>query len=178
MNILGQLLLWGGFLSGSLATVLNQEKKIAWDTIPWAWYITSVIVCIAGIVLLRISKTSSTESTVESTANLAEIRTSLANLLKHMNELLGQMPEMAPSEMVAFIDDVLAPDFQIFADGRNAITSEMGLPKFADVMTHFSAGERAINRAWSAAADGYVDEATTCVKRGVAMLNDAEQELG
>ncbi|MDG2186484.1 MAG: hypothetical protein P8K79_12460 [Mariniblastus sp.] len=178
MNVLGQILLWGGFLSGSLATVLNLEKKIAWSTIPWGWYIGSVIICIIGIVLLRIGKKSAAESSHESTASLAEIRASVVNLINHTEQLRGQMDEMAPSEMVAFIDDVLAPDFYTFAEGRNAITAEMGLQKFADVMTHFSAGERAINRAWSAAADGYVDEATTCVKRGLAMLHDAQQELG
>ena len=178
MSVLGQILLWGGFLSGSLATVLNLEKKIAWSTIPWGWYIVSVIICIVGIVLLRLAKQSATESTVESTANLAEIKDSLAKLIEHAGQMLGRMDELAPSEMTTFIDDVLAPDFQTFADGRNAITSEKGLQKFADVMTHFSAGERAIHRAWSAAADGYVDEATTCVDRAVTMLKDAQQELG
>lgn len=187
MNVLGQILLWGGFLSGSLATVLNLEVKpqdngavnewSAWATIPWPWYLASVTVCIIGIVLLRIGKKSAAESSHESTASLAEIRASLVNLINHTEQLRGQMDEMAPSEMTAFIDDVLAPDFYTFAEGRNAITAEMGLQKFADVMTHFSAGERAINRAWSASADGYIEEATTCVERGVVMLHDAQQEL-
>ena len=125
MNVLGQILLWGGFLSGSLATVLNLEKKIAWSTIPWGWYIGSVIICIIGIVLLRIGKKSAAESSHESTASLAEIRASVVNLINHTEQLRGQMDEMAPSEMVAFIDDVLAPDFYTFAEGRNAITAEM-----------------------------------------------------
>lgn len=178
MNIIGQILLWGGFLSGSLATVLNVEKKIAWSTIPWGWYLVSVTICIVGIAILRLSRKSTVESSEESTASLSEIRESLIKLLKNTQHMSGQMDEMAPSEMTVFIDDVLAPDCYTFAEGRNAITTEMGLQKFADVMTHFSAGERAVNRAWSAAADGYVDEAKTCVERAVSMFEDAQQELG
>ena len=62
MSFLGQILLWGGFLSGSLATVLNLEKEDAWATIPWPWYIASVVICVVGIVLLRLGKKSATES--------------------------------------------------------------------------------------------------------------------
>ena len=179
MNIIGQMLLWAGFLSGSLATVLNvEDDKIPWSTIPWGWYLASVSICVVGIVLLRLGRTSTVESTEESTASLSEIRGSLLNLLKNTQQMSGQMDELAPSEMTVFIDDVLSPDCYIFAEGRNAITTEMGLQKFADVMTHFSAAERAVNRAWSAAADGYVDEAKKCVERAVSMFEDAYQELG
>ena len=44
-------------------------------------------------------------------------------------------------------------------------------------MSPFAAGERAINRAWSAAADGYIDEATVCLQRGFEMLTTANAEL-
>ena len=75
------------------------------------------------------------------------------------------------------IDNVLADDLRTFADGRDSMTTEYNLIVFADVMSSFAAGERAINRAWSAAADGYVDEATDCLQRGHAMLSAARIEL-
>ena len=33
-----------------------------------------------------------------------------------------------------------------------------GLQPYADIMSAFAAGERYINRVWSASTDGYVDE--------------------
>ena len=64
-----------------------------------------------------------------------------------------------------------------FADGRDSITVEYGLSVFAEVMTQFAAGERAINRAWCAAADRYVDEAAACVERAVVFFHEAKREL-
>jgi hypothetical protein len=48
---------------------------------------------------------------------------------------------------------------------------------YAELMDRFAAGERQINRAWSAAADGYLDEATRCLSNVPAMLAEAEQKL-
>ena len=84
---------------------------------------------------------------------------------------------MTPRQMVEFIDVELADDLREFADGRDSITAEHGLAVFAEVMTQFAAGERAINRAWCAAADRYVDEAATCVERAVMFFHEAKREL-
>ena len=40
-----------------------------------------------------------------------------------------------------------------------------GMQNYADVMSHFAAGERYINRVWSASTDGYVDEVRTYLER-------------
>ena len=42
---------------------------------------------------------------------------------------------------------------------------KFGLQSFADVMNPFAAGERYLNRVWSASTDGYIDEAHTYVTK-------------
>lgn len=209
MKILGQILLWLGFLSGALATVfhspgkgLNYVKGLTqdqvdeagmrfelpdlsgleipadgWNLIQWPWYLISVAVAIAGVVLLYAGKSSEGKKSEKTKANLEEIKKSLDRLIVNVSSFKKSMQTMPPSQMTKHIDDVLADDFRIFADGRDSITAEHGLPVFAEVMSQFAAGERAVNRAWSAAADGYVDEAETCIERAEQMLRVAQTEL-
>ena len=44
-------------------------------------------------------------------------------------------------------------------------------------MSSFAAGERYINRVWSASADGYIEEAATYLKKAGAMFVDAQTQL-
>ncbi len=52
-------------------------------------------------------------------------------------------------------------------DSRNVLISQLGLTGFAEFMDAYSRMERALNRAWSAAADGVLDEAFDCISTAV-----------
>ena len=209
MKILGQILLWLGFLSGSLATVFHSPGKgleyvkgltqtdvddagmrfqlpdlsglevpeDGWNLIQWPWYLISVAVAIAGVVLLYTGKSAEGQKSEKTKANLEEIKRSLGRLIANISTFKKTMQKLPPSQITKYIDDELAEDFRIFADGRDSITAEHDLSVFAEVMSQFAAGERAVNRAWSAAADGYVDEAETCIERAEQMLRTAQTEL-
>lgn len=205
MRILGHILLWAGFLAGSLLTVFNSTKEgvefvkginpdevkgfavpdlssielpeNGWHLIPWPAYSVAAFVCLVGVILLHKTRLESTEKSEVSAANLNEIKNALARAIGNTKALAAESPKIAPSKIVAQIDDEIAVDLRVFAEGRNSMTTEYGLTVFANVMSPFAAGERAINRAWSAAADGYVDEATDCLNRGHQMLVDAQNEL-
>ena len=207
MRFLGHVLLWIGFLAGSLATVFNSSpdgvefvKKLTpeskyvndfelrdlssvevpengWNLIPWVWYSISAVVCLSGVVLLHSSRRTATQKSEKSAADLQEIGQALERAIANTRRLAKESSKLAPSKIVARIDGELADDLRIFADGRECMISEHGLKLFADVMSPFAAGERAINRAWSAAADGYIDEASTCLERGLEMLTQARENL-
>ncbi|MDA7859315.1 hypothetical protein N9B05_05785, partial [Mariniblastus sp.] len=113
----------------------------------------------------------------EAMLSLVDLNTRLTQLIGNLEGMLESIDELPPSQITARIDEQLADDFREFADGRNLITTEYGLDVFADVMTQFASGERSVNRAWSAAADGYIDEAETCLKRGRDMLQEAQRLL-
>jgi hypothetical protein len=178
MNVLGQIVMWGGFLSGSLATVFRLEVvDDKWSTINWIWYGLSIAVGVAGVALIRISKWSLVGKSEKSQADLAQIKTSLHHLIATVGSFNASIATMTPKQMVVFIDEQLSEDLRTFADGRDSITAEHNLEVFAEVMTQFAAGERAINRAWCAAADRYVDEAANCVMRALAFFQEAQNAL-
>ena len=205
MRLLGHVLLWAGFLVGSLLTVfhstsegveyvkgLKQEDvkgfeladlttvavpENGWHLIPWLWYSIAAAVCFAGVVLLHSSRRTATQKSDKSAANLDEITQALERAIVSVANLSKVSSGIAPSKIAQRIDDEIADDLRIFADGRDSMTTEYGLDVFADVMSPFAAGERAINRAWSASADGYIDEATDCLQRGHQMLVAAHEVL-
>jgi hypothetical protein len=48
-----------------------------------------------------------------------------------------------------------------------------GMQNYADVMSNFAAGERYINRVWSASTDGYVDEVNMYIDRALEQFREA-----
>ncbi len=64
------------------------------------------------------------------------------------------------------IDELFPGDLNTFVEARETIPHVYGLQAYADVMSHFAAGERYLNRVWSASADGYVDEVRTYLEEG------------
>ena len=48
-----------------------------------------------------------------------------------------------------------------------------GMQNYADVMSNFAAGERYINRVWSASTDGYVDEVNLYLDKALSQFREA-----
>ena len=92
-------------------------------------------------------------------------------------EDLSRQTEHVPRDVLRCIDEECAEPLADFADSRQAIVKRCGLTVYADVMTEFAAAERYINRAWSAAADGYVDEVAASLDRANLHLQEAKNQL-
>ena len=139
-----------------------------WPTINWLWYGLAMVGGIGGVILLRkTSKSAETES-----GRVAEeysvVTSNLAELKQRIGELKINLDKLAPRDVVDFIDETCAEPFSDFADARNALVQRFGLQAFAEIMTQFASGERFLNRAWSAAADGYMKEVKDSVMRSDA----------
>ena len=148
-----------------------------WHLIPWTWYGVSCVLCFAGVVTLHASKKAQRKSFEKTRISMADLTQHLSTVIEAIEQLQQELETLPPSQMVARIDGDMADELRLFAEGRESITAEFGLNVFADVMTDFAAGERAINRAWSASADGYVDETALCLTRARAMLESARHTL-
>jgi hypothetical protein len=162
--IAGQLFLWLGFLGGSFAAVLRKEiPEAPWQTIPWMMYGCSVLVGGIGVVMLRREKAGQNEVDGDSDAGFTAVKEKLKDAAEAVANLKQNLVEMTCEEVLDYIDENCVPPCAEFADGRLAISQHHGNAKYAEVMTEFASGERYINRAWSAAADGYVDEVEASV---------------
>lgn len=178
MAIFGQILLWIGFLGGSLACVFrleNQDEK--WSTIPWGLYAAGAAVGIVGIVLIRVDKSKRSQASADSEGDFETIRDCLQTVARRIAELNERLSEMTCEDVLAYIDEQCVPHCADFADGRQVLVSRFGTSAFAAVMTEFASGERYMNRAWSASADGYVDEVEKSLRYSQTFFEAAVTQL-
>lgn len=177
MRGLGQILMWLGFLGGSFASVSRLElKQDKWATVPWFAYGIAMAVGIVGVALLRRAKREEHADDAQTDAEYSVIEHSLAKLSTAVETLCHGM-QYRPADVVRFIDDRCAEPIADFADSRQALVKRFGMTVYADVMTEFAAAERYINRTWSAAADGYIDEVNASIRRADQHLRNARNLL-
>ena len=148
-----------------------------WHQIPWVYYGISAGVCFIGVVLIQVQRQSKQVQSESNLASIGQLVVALENAAVGIQSVHKDLESVPPSHTVAAIDDQIVPHLINFADNRDAISNEFGLSVFADVMTDFAAGERAVNRCWSASADGYLDESDTCLKRASEMIQSALTKL-
>ena len=78
-----------------------------------------------------------------------------------------------PDAFLERAEAVLSEDCVAFVEERDALRLALGGKAYAAVMASFSTGERRLSRAWSAAADGYRQEAVTSLGECVEPFEDA-----
>lgn len=79
--------------------------------------------------------------------------------------------------IIDVIGDLNAVQVAAIVDQRGAIMGRLGMGGLAGFMDRFASAERAMNRSWSAAADGYTEEAEECLARAIAVVPEAQARL-
>ena len=182
MQIIGQILMWSGFLGGAFCAVLRtgptaDASGSDWSTIPWGWYLLSVGVGVAGVILLRNARLKDKQDDGMTEFEYSTIQRSLQEVSVVVARLCSQTVS-DPRMIVSAIDDECVEPLANFANARQALVKRFGMTIYADVMTEFASAERFLNRAWSAAADGYVDEVETCLNRANSHLVSTREIIG
>lgn len=172
MKNLGYALIWIGFLGGAMSTVIHEEG------VEWVYLITAVIVGIVGIVLVRQSQRHLAKSEEFVGANIQNIEASLKRIIENIKKLNAQeKASMNPYDARHRIDELFIDDLNIFVESRESISHAYGLQAYADVMSHYAAAERYLNRVWSASADGYINEVNEYLDRAEEQFIESQEIL-
>lgn len=171
MNKIGYLLLAGGFLVGAYSTALDI------DATNWMLFLPAAIVAIAGVIMIK--KEASGVATSESvlTANRNELTESLKNLVRNLDQIVSAGDTISTDSIRTEIDERLREDLRRFADARQSLVHLFNLQTYADIMSEFAAGERYVNRVWSASADGYNGEARKYLDKAAGQFRAASKRL-
>jgi hypothetical protein len=164
----------------SKAALLAQRTdrlESLWPTVAWLAYFPAAVVGLVGVILLRATGKQNLDAQTAQTTGLDPLRTSLLQLLAEVGKLATDLPNMTPEAVVAFIDDRCSTHCNDFADQRERLKLAFGLVGFGEIMSEFASGERLLNRAWSAAADGYMEEAYRSVKTALEFFLAAQAHL-
>ncbi len=159
MRKAGLFLFLAGFLAGAFVNV--QQRA----TISWLHYGAACALSIAGVVLLRFtSRGAATEENVLK-QNMQLVLSSLEQLQSKLHKLNQTRDEVGVYGICNHIDNELMVVLSNFVAARETVIQKYGLDTYARMMDAFAGGERALNRAWSASADGYIDEAWSSLDR-------------
>ena len=170
MKNIGFLLLAGGFLVGAYATALDVEQ------VNWPMFAVAAIGAIAGLALIKRAAAAHARSDEVLELNRGELRDSIANVIRDLGEIVENQ-EARGAALREAIDLRLRNDLRRFAAARESMVHLFGLQTYADIMSSFAAGERYINRVWSASADGYDEEAETYLGKAAEQFADAQEQL-
>ncbi len=171
MKIVGFLLLIGGFLVGAYSTALDTQMT------NWTLFVPAAIGAIAGVLILKRLSRGEARSEHVLSANRAELGESLSNIIRDLEGINSESATLSALELRDAIDDKLRNDLRRFADARESLIHLYGLQVYADIMSDFAAGERYVNRVWSAAADDYDAEAWRYVGKALVRFREATGRL-
>jgi hypothetical protein len=171
MYRVGYLLITASFLGCSYLAVLDPE------TLPWPRFWLYLAVGFVGIGLVRWASRQEAAHPERRSANLDAIRRSLGHLAAESERLWQERDEIDVYDLRHRIDERFLDAINSFVGARETLADVFGLQEYADLMSEFAAGERYINRVWSASTDGYIDEAHEYIDRAREQFRQAFEDF-
>jgi hypothetical protein len=167
LRYFGYLLITVGFLGGSFEVVKQIEGV---NTAPFLLWLGIGIV---GVVVAQRARKAEATDVEVITTNVRAIEASLERLSAEAQKLNAEKSEINVYDLRHHIDRTFMADLTRFVDARESIAHSYGLKAYAEVMNRFAAGERSLNRVWSASTDGYIDETSNYLEKAATHFEDA-----
>ncbi len=171
MSRAGFILTSAGFLGGAFLTSLDPGE------VRWELFVPCLLVGAIGVFLIKRHSRKHARSDETLASNRSHIEESLDGILAQLRALDRDKANIPPYELRFEIDHRFRADLNRFVDARESLAHLYGLQVYADIMSAFAAGERYLNRVWSASADGYADEAMDYIGRARQQFEEARAKL-
>ena len=160
-----------GFLVAALASVVDE------NTIEWFWYIPALLFGVTGVVLIRNDHARQNKTEHHVAAKIETVDSSLERIAANITKLNAEKQSVNTYDMRHRIDELFIDDLESFVDARESIAHRYGLAAYGEIMSGFAAGERYLNRVWSASADGYIDEVNTYLDRAQEQFAESLEKI-
>ncbi len=155
MARIGYLLVAIGFVFAALYASITPKAE---DQVQWIRYLPGLIASVVGVGLIQFSRRQAATDSEHVAANLDTLRKSIARIAENMASFDAAKDSMDVDAFHHHIDKTFRDDLSAFAAARKSLVHAHGVRVYAEVMNEFAAGERYLNRVWSASVDGYIDE--------------------
>ena len=171
MKILALLFIVVSFLAGAFLSVLDPQE------INWGLMAPVLAVGLAGLWMYRKIQHGETRGGDKLAVNIETLRTSLSSIVQNLEKICSRGDDLPVYEARFEIDRLFRDDLNNFADARESMIHVFGIQNYADVMSNFAAGERYINRVWSASTDGYVDEVRNYLEKSRRQFTEGNRHF-
>lgn len=162
------LLIMAAFLAGAFISVLDPVQ------VNWTWMGAVLAAGAIGLVMYRKAHHSEASSGHRLSGNMQLLGDSLGSILENLAALCERKEDIPVYDARFEIDRLFREDLNNFANARESMIHVFGMQNYADVMSAFAAGERYINRVWSASTDGYVDEVNMYLVKARDQFREAD----
>jgi hypothetical protein len=171
MKSLAMLLIILSFLAGAFLASLDPR------TMNWTLMVPALAVGVLGLWLHRKAEHGEIRAGGRLAGNIRSLGESLDNIHRNLEAVCARGDDLPVYEARFEIDRLFREDLNRFADARESMIHVFGMQNYADVMSNFAAGERYINRVWSASTDGYIDEVRTYLERARRQFDEAREHF-
>ena len=171
MKALGYFLITVAFLGGSLTAVVDETD------VPWGWFALAMVAGAAGVALVYLATRAHRESGEKREAGMTDLHESLGAIAENIANLNAEKESINTYDVRHRIDELFPDDITRFVGARECIAHVHGLQAYGDIMSYFAAGERYLNRVWSASADGYIDEVYAYLDKARHQFQEAKEKL-
>ena len=145
--------------------------------VNWTYFVPVIAAGFVGVYLNLSTHKAAAQHSDLLDGNRKVLIKSLANIVINLEKLDQGKTDIPTYDMRFEIDRLFREDLSNFADARDSLKHLYGIQAYADVMSAFAAGERYINRVWSASTDGYIDEVLMYVEKSLNQFHEAKAEL-
>lgn len=183
----------GSLRAAQAGRVRVEEFALArWEQ-RWIFLLALVGLGAGAFLVRRVNAAALAEADRAGSAQRVSPAGELAAIAGIVEELLGAWGDVARAEdsfedseaggrdggwVLARLSVAIDDHGPAFVGARDVLVARMGLGAYAGLMDRFAAAERQIHRAWSAAADGVLEETYDCLGRARVMLEEARALLG
>ena len=167
IKVFALLAIMASFLGGAFISVLDPI------VVDWNWFIPVLALGLIGIYVFRKAHHGEAKASHRLSGDLQTLENSLVNILGNLEAINAKSSTLPVYEARFEIDRLLREDLNNFANARESMQHTFGLQHYANVMSAFAAGERYINRVWSASTDGYEDEVRDYLERATEQFREA-----
>jgi len=136
------------------------------------------VVCVIGLtlwwkVVLEERKAARTAADGDESAADTNPVTIIQQLQQSLNSILDDLDSLAESDLQLRIDMTIDNHVTPLAESRHRIIDRFGMSHGAEILVATAYGERMLNRVWSAAADGYLEEARSSFREASSAFDEA-----
>jgi hypothetical protein len=170
--------------AGTASAPVIRVMEFRWSLWGRAWWFAaSVVGLVAGAALLRADQRARRQAAAAGRAagGAGRARDAFEHVRAAVHSLRDELPSSPETVrlevLLERIGQLQRTDLRDFVDAREELGHLVGARRCAELMDHFAAMERQLNRAWSAAADGVWEEARASLERAAQRFPDLESLL-
>jgi hypothetical protein len=174
----------GGGKVTEAAPVQDANEAAAVDEAPARFpdtlgaFAGGAVVCVIGLtlwwkVVLAERQAARTAAGGDASAANANPVTILQQLQQSLSSILNDLDSLTEPDLQLRVDSAIDNHVTPLAESRHRIIDRFGMSHGAEILVATAYGERMLNRVWSAAADGYLDEARSSFREASIAFDEA-----